>query len=66
MEAARKMILDRMGAIVAEKRQRVQMLGMMNANTDEVTRMRQSIEYSQALANLANAEADLRAEMSKG
>jgi hypothetical protein len=61
MRPERKLIIDSLGAVVAEKRMRMQSLGMMNANTDEVSRMRLSIDYAQAQADLHTAEAALRA-----
>ena len=60
---AKKLVLVSLGALVAEKRARVNAVGMMNANTDEVTRMRLSMDYAQAQSDLMNAESALRAAM---
>lgn len=55
-------IIGALAASVAEKRQRLQQLGMMNVfGVDEIERARLSMEYSQAIAELTNAERDLRA-----
>ena len=60
---AKKLVLVSLGALVAEKRARLNAVGMMNANTDEVTRMRLSMDYAQAQADLTNAESALQAAM---
>ena len=65
MKPEHKVIVDGLSAVVAEKRQRFQNLGMMNANVDEATRMRQSMQLSQAQSELWNAEDALRAAIAK-
>jgi hypothetical protein len=66
MTPERKSILDSLGAVVAEKRARFQGLGMMNvAGLSEVERARRSMEYSQAQADLLNAENALRGELAR-
>jgi hypothetical protein len=65
MNDVRKIVIDALARIVAEKRIRVMNIGMTNSNTDEVTRMRLSIDYAQAQSDLSNAEEALRAEMSR-
>jgi hypothetical protein len=70
MSEASKLVIQSLSTLVAEKRQLVQGLGMMNANVDEATRMRQSMQFAQARSELWNAEDALRsaiaAEEAKG
>jgi phosphoribosyl-AMP cyclohydrolase len=66
MKPEHRAIIDGLAASVAEKRQRVEGLGMMNAaGVDEATRMRQSMAYTQARSELWNAEDDLRAAIAR-
>jgi hypothetical protein len=60
-ETVRNLEIDALSKIVAQRRVRVESLGMMNVNgRDEADRMRLSMDYSQAQADLWNAESDLR------
>jgi hypothetical protein len=61
-----KVIIDGLAAAVAEKRQLVEGLGMMNVNgVDEAARMRQSMRFTQARSDLWNAESALRAAIAR-
>jgi hypothetical protein len=67
LPADKKVILDALGQSVAEKRERLAGLGMMNVHgVDEVTRARMSMVYAQAQSDLWNAERDLAAAIRKG
>jgi hypothetical protein len=61
----KRAILQALGASVAEKRARLQSLGMIGVSDDEVQRMQLSMQYSQAQADLWNAEGALRAALAK-
>lgn len=58
----KKAIIDSLSALVAERRTRLQTMGMQNvASLNEADRMRTSMAYAQARAELMNAEDALRA-----
>lgn len=62
MTPAKQMVIDSLSALVAEKRRNFQACGMMNvAGLNEADRMRSSMAYQQAQADLWNAESALRA-----
>jgi hypothetical protein len=66
MDADKKAILDALGAVVAEKRQYLNSLGMVNVSgRDEVERMQLTMRYSQAQSAVANAENALRSAIAR-
>ncbi len=66
MSEERKLILDCLGAVVAEKRLFFQGLRMQNTyGLNEVAGARLSMRFAQAQAELLNAESILRAEIAR-
>ena len=61
-----ELVIQSLSNIVAEKRQRFEALGMQNVyGVDEAEKMRRSMAYCQAQAELRNAESLLRAEIER-